>query len=358
MDSLYDVVVIGGGQAGLAMGYYLRKYQLDFIILDDQRESGGAWLHTWDSLTLFSPADASSLPGWPMPDSKGEYPDRDEVIDYLKHYEKRYQLPVDRPIHVKTIDKRDDGIFEVATYEYTYQCRAVVNATGTWHNPYIPGYARRDKFKGQQIHSAHYKRPTPFNGKTVMIVGGGNSGAQILSEVSHYATTIWVTKDKPQFLPDDVDGRYLFRQATQMYRDWKTGKDQQTSVFDLGSIVMLPAVKNARDRGVLSPKRPFKRFYENGVIWQDGSYSHVDAVIWCTGFKPALRHLRKLPVFQSNGRVAITETEAQNVKNLWFVGYGNWTGFASATLIGVGRTARYVAGNIQSRLKKEMKERE
>ncbi len=357
MDQENDVVVIGGGQAGLAMGYYLRKLSINFRILDDQEESGGAWLHTWDSLTLFSPADASSLPGWPMPPSEGEYPNRGEVIDYLKQYEKRYQLPVNRPVKVRTVNKTNDSKFQVVTDKHTYECRAVVNATGTWRNPYIPGYPGVDSFKGQQIHSAHYKRPSPFKGKTVIIIGGGNSAAQILSEVSSYGNTIWVTKTEPKFLPDDVDGRYLFREASQMYEKQKFGKSQYETVFDLGSIVMVPAVKDARDRGVLVSNKPFQRFYEDGIIWQDGSYRQADAVIWCTGFKPALRHLRKLPVFESNGHVAITNNESKFVKNLWFVGYGNWTGFASATLIGVGRNAKYVAGQIQKRLKPQLQKK-
>ncbi|MCA8833364.1 ArsO family NAD(P)H-dependent flavin-containing monooxygenase [Hymenobacter pini] len=340
-----DVLVIGAGQSGLAVGYFLRRSGLSFVLLDGQPAPGGAWQHGWDSLRLFSPADASSLPGWLMPrPADATYPTRDAVVDYLYHYEQRYQLPVERPVRVESMQPLPRG-FLVRTDQGEWQARAVVSATGTWSQPFWPAYPGQADFHGSQLHSAEYRNASPFAGQQVLIVGGGNSGAQILADVSRVAHTTWVTEQEPRFLPDDVDGRVLFTQATQRYHAGHTAP-----AASLGDIVMVDAVKDARQRGVLSSVRPFERFTPTGVRWADGREQLVDAVIWCTGFRPALGHLRPLGVVQPDGRVATEGTRATAVPGLWLVGYGSWTGFASATLIGVGRSAKSTVSEIQAYL--------
>lgn len=163
-----DVLVIGGGQAALATAYFLRRTHLSFLLLDEQASPGGAWLHGWDSLRLFSPATWSSIPGWPMPASASTYPTRAEVIDYLSRYEARYQLPVLRPVHVDAVE-RDGDHLRVHAGQHSWRARAVVSATGTWSNPYIPDYPGREQFAGMQLHSAHYVDPAPFAGQRVMM---------------------------------------------------------------------------------------------------------------------------------------------------------------------------------------------
>jgi cation diffusion facilitator CzcD-associated flavoprotein CzcO len=172
-----------------------------------------------------------------------------------------------------------------------WDAKAVVSATGTWSNPNIPAYPGAELFRGQQLHSAHYVEPLAFSGKRVLIVGGGNSGAQILAEVSQVADATWVTPTEPLFLPDDVDGRVLFERATERWKAQMEGRVIEQPVGGLGDIVMVPAVVEARERDVLHAVRPFVRFTPDGVVWADGSETAVDAVIWCTGFKPALGHL-------------------------------------------------------------------
>lgn len=345
-DHIYDVVIIGGGQSGLACGYFLRRTQLKYIILDEQSEPGGTWLHTWDSLRLFSPAEHSSLPGWLMPKSNEAYPSKKHTIDYLKEYEKRYKLNVQRPVAVSKV-KKENGVFWIETSAGSYKSKAVVSATGTWKNPYIPEYEGREIFKGQQLHSSHYKSSAQLKGQKVLIIGGGNSGAQILAEVSKTHDTTWVTMKDPKFLPDEVDGRYLFEFATKQYKARLEGKKIEP-VGSLGDVVMVESVKEARDRGVLHTKRPFKKFYENGLIWQDGTKEEYDVVIWCTGFKSSLDHLSDF--VNEEGQIPTQLTKAQDVEGLWLVGYGSWTGYASATLIGVGRTARQTVKELEKYL--------
>lgn len=342
------MVVIGGGQSGLATGYYLRRTGLSFVILDAQAEAGGAWQHGWDSLRLFSPARFSSLPGWPMEGGPDEYPARDEALAYLRRYEERYELPVRRPVRVSAVRPAKKALL-VESDHGSWRGRAVVSATGSWEAPYIPSYPGSDRFRGEQLHSAEYRSPAAFAGRRVLVIGGGNSGAQILAELSLVAEASWVTLEEPTLLPDHVDGRYLFDQATAHYRATREGRPPPPPA-SLGDIVMVAPVREARDRGALRSVRPFTTFTEAGVIWPDGREENIDAVVWCTGFRPALEHLAPLGLLEADGRMALAGNRSVREPRLWLVGYGNWTGFASATLIGVGRSARAVATDIQGRL--------
>ena len=349
-DRKKDVIIIGGGQAGLAVSYFLRRTNLSYLLLDNEEGSGGAWRHGWDSLSLFSPAQWSSLPGWSMPSpADNSSPSRNHVISYLRDYEIKYHIPVERPVNVKSVKRAKDS-FIIFTDKGEWASKAVISATGTWSNPYIPNYPGSDIFHGIQIHSAFYQNSERFTNHRVLIVGGGNSGAQILAEVSKVADTTWVTPEPPLFLPDDVDGRVLFERATERWKALQKGITLDSPKGSLANIVMVPSVKEARERNVLNAIRPFSRFIEDGVVWEDGTQSHFDSVIWCTGFKPSLEHLRELGVLEEDGKVKVNGTQSMKEPHLWLVGYGDWVGFASATLIGVTRTARDTATQVNESL--------
>jgi putative flavoprotein involved in K+ transport len=343
-----DVVVIGAGQAGLAVGYYLRRTNLSHVLLDASPSPGGAWPHTWPSLKLFSPAEASSLPGWLMASTTDGYPTRDAVVDYLTRYEHRYELPVRRPMRVHAVRRSDHGM-RVETDAGAFHARAVVSATGTAGAPHVPRFPGRDSFAGRQLHSVDYRGPESFAGQRVLIVGAGNSAAQILAEVSRVADTTWATHEPPRFMPDHVDGRALFAAASRRYRE-QNGAGPAREVHGLGDIVMVDSVKDARRRGVLVPRPLPDRLVPDGAVWRDGRFRRVDAVIWCTGFAPALDHLAPLRVTEPDGQVLVDGTQARCEPRLWLVGYGGWTGFASATLIGVGRSARRTVAQIDQEL--------
>jgi cation diffusion facilitator CzcD-associated flavoprotein CzcO len=312
----------------------------------------------WDGLRLFSPSSVSSLPGWMMPpwnDAARGYPPREHVVDYLTAYEKRYDLAPLRPHRVTKVVCADDdpqGRLLVRAAGLEVSALAVVSATGTWDQPFWPTCPGADAFGGRQLHASGYHRPEEFVGRRVAIVGGGNSAAQILAEVSAVTSTVWVTPRPPRFLPDDVDGRVLFTAATERVLAQRRGVEQ-AGVGGLGDIVMVDSVREARDRGVLHARPMFDRLVEDGVAWDDGTQEPVDAVIWCTGFRPALRHLAGLGLQRANGRV-LTEgesgTRAVGEPRLFLVGYGDWTGPASATLIGVSRSARDTVADIVGEL--------
>ncbi|MEQ8418128.1 MAG: ArsO family NAD(P)H-dependent flavin-containing monooxygenase [Imperialibacter sp.] len=343
--TVYDVIVIGGGQSGLAVAYYLNRAGLNYVVLDASDDVGGSWQHYWHSLRLFSPAQWSSLPGVLMTGGPDYYPTRNETIDYLRKYEEKYKFAIQRGVTVIDV-KKAGGLFDIVSSRGAYRSKTVVSATGSFANPWMPELPGRDRFKGKVFHSSAYKRPDPFKSQQVAIVGEGNSGAQILAEVSKVAQTFWVTSKPPKFLPDEVDGRYLFDAATQMYEAKKAGREFTPP--SLGDVVMVPPVKEARKRGVLERAYPpIDHFTDLGIMLVNGQELLVDSVIFCTGFRPALDHLKGLALNVSIGKVVTVGTRSAEVRGLWLVGYGQWTGFASATLIGVGRSAKSTVEEIK-----------
>ncbi len=354
----WPVVVVGAGQAGLATAYHLRRLGLvlgqDVLVVDAGTRPGGAWRHMWPDLRLFSPAAFSSLPGWPMPpwdDRARGYPPRAHVVDYLTRYEERYAVRVRRPTRVTAVRREADGRalrLDLAEPQATTKVSAslVVGATGTWSRPFWPAYPGARDFRGRQLHAAQYRGAAELAGLRVAVVGGGNSAAQILAEVSAVTGTLWVTQREPRFLADDVDGRDLFAAATARVTAAREGRTHE-GVGGLGDIVMVPSVLAARDRGVLVARPAFEALTPTGLRWADGAEEPVDAVIWCTGFRPALRPFTGLHLRDPDGRVRVDSAgRALREPRLHLVGYGDWTGPASATLIGVGRSARAVAAAV------------
>ncbi|MFC0071242.1 ArsO family NAD(P)H-dependent flavin-containing monooxygenase [Umezawaea endophytica] len=330
--------MIGGGQAGLAAAYYLRRAGLDHVVLDAQTESGGAWPHGWDSLRLFSPARHSSLPGWPMPPFREGYPPAAHVVEYLAAYEKRYDLPVQRPVRVRSVHRVHDGL-RVETDTGDWTAGAVISATGTWWRPFVPAIPGR--FSGRQLHTVEYRGPEEFAGRRVAVVGGGNSGAQIAADLAEHVDLTWATARPPRFLPDEIDGKALFDIAT----------TRPDGIGRLGDIVAVPPVREARDKQLLVARSMFDRLDGRDVVWPGGDREPVDVVIWCTGFRPVLSHLAPLGLRGANGLIPTDGTRAIGEARLHLLGYGNWTGPASATLIGVGRTAKAAVAEIVAELR-------
>ncbi len=373
-----DVCIIGGGQAGLSTAFYLRRTNrerergglapLSTVVLDARENPGGAWVDGWPSLHLFSPAAYSSLPGWQMPAWTGsDTPPASHVVAYLAAYEQRYDLPVRRPVRVTKVteagasDAEASGRLAVHTDAGTWLARAVVNTTGTWDRPFVPTVPGMAVFTGRQLHTHQYAGPEAFAGLKVAVVGGGNSGAQIAADLLPVAGRVhWVTSQPPRYLGDDVDGRVLFETATRAVADRAAGRPSK-GVASLGDIVAVPAVRQARDRDGLRARPMFAHLTATGAVWPNGSTADLDAIVWATGFRPALRHLRHLGLATRDGHPCTLApegsphpTRSASDPRVWFVGYGDWTGPASATLIGVSRPARDTAEAITAGLSAEV----
>lgn len=178
------------------------------------------------------------------------------------------------------------------------------------------------------------------------MVGGGNSGAQIAADLAYDTELTWVTQRPPRYLADDIDGRALFDAATALRRALDEGRSDTGGVASLGDIVAVPPVRAARDNGLLKAAPMFTRLVPGGVEWADRTRAEADTVIWCAGFRPALSHLAPLQLRGVRGHIPTTGTRATAEPRLHLLGYGDWTGPASATLIGVGRPARDAAREI------------
>jgi cation diffusion facilitator CzcD-associated flavoprotein CzcO len=285
-----------------------------------------------------------------MSGGTAQYPTRDEALAYLADYESRYEVPIVRPTHVRAV-RRARARLIVETDDTAWLARAVVSATGTWSAPNVPTFPYEDTFAGRVVHSAAYRTPDEFAGMRVVVLGGGNSGAQIVADLYEHARITWATRTPPSFLPDDIDGRYLFGEETLRYRALVGGGAAPPQT--LGDIVMVEPVRRARNDGALQALPMFTAFTGDGLRWPDGRRTREDAVILATGFRPALAHLGPLGVAAPNGRIVVRGTRSALEPRLWLVGYGDWTGYASATLIGVGRTARATVDEIVRALGEE-----
>jgi putative flavoprotein involved in K+ transport len=285
-----------------------------------------------------------------MPPWNDGYPPAAHVVDYLTAYEKRYDLPVHRPVRIKAI-QHDGDLLRLDSAATSWWARHAISATGTWWRPYLPYYPGRRDFQGRQLHTVQYRTPEEFHGQRVVVVGGGNSAAQILADLAPHATTIWTTQRPPRFLPDDLDGRALFELATRRFHELREGHADSGGIGGLGDIVVVPSVRRARDQSVLHAQPMFNRLTPTGVAWPDGHTADCDAIIWCTGFRPALSHLTPLGLRDGTGRIPTDGgTRALAEPRLHLLGYGDWTGPGSATLVGAARTARDAVRDITAQL--------
>ena len=341
-----DVAVLGAGQAGLSAAYYLRRFGLDFVVLDSGAGPGGAWQHRWPSLRLGTAHHVHDLPGLAMPDRDETAPASEVVSDYFAAYEREFALPVHRPVAVAAV--RDAGArLHVETSTGTWAARAVVNATGTWGKPFWPAYPGRETFRGRQLHTADYRTREEFHGKHVVVVGGGASAVQLLDEISQVTSTTWVTRRPPiwregPFTPEV--GREAVALVEQAVREGRP----PASVVSVTGLLLTPAMQAARERGVLNRLPMFDRITPDGVAWDDGQQVQADVILWCTGFRPVIDHLSPLKLREPRGGILMDGTRAVREPRLHLVGYG-----PSASTIGATRAGRAAAVEIRDFLEAE-----
>jgi putative flavoprotein involved in K+ transport len=279
----YDVIVVGAGQAGLAMGYYLSRQGLRFLILDAAAAVGAAWHERWDSLVLFTPARYSGLPGLPFPGDRDHYPRRDEVIAYLERYAERFRLPIALDSPVTSISPRD-GRYAVVAGGVEYEADQVVVATGPFQVPWVPPIAEDLAPDVVQMHSTGYRSPRDVPAGPVLVVGGGNTGFQIAEELSRTHDVHLSIGSRQPPLPQRFLGRDLFWWLTalglmRVTVDSPLGRRMKGRDTLVGS-----SPRKLGRRGVTIQPRAVGTS-GNTVTFADGTDLRVVAVIWATGYR-------------------------------------------------------------------------
>jgi cation diffusion facilitator CzcD-associated flavoprotein CzcO len=341
-----DVVVIGAGQAGLSTAWALARQGFPpgsgFVVLDADDAPGGAWQHRWPSLTVGSTHRVHDLPGLPFEPDADDLRAADAVPAYFAEYERRFDLPVHRPVRVRGVHRTDDDRFRVGTDSGDWTARAVVNATGTWTRPFVPRYPGQELFRGRQLHTVEYRSAAEFAGRHVVVVGGGASATQLLAEISTVTSTTWVTRRPPVWREGPFDEDAGRRAVAMVEEAVREGRRPGSVVGVTGLLTSTPYVRDGLDRGVLDRLPMFDRITEDGVAWEDGRFVAADVLLWATGFRAAVQHLAPLRLRAAGGGIRMDGTQVAGEPRLHLVGYG-----PSASTIGANRAGQAAARRLR-----------
>ncbi|PJJ65503.1 NAD(P)-binding domain-containing protein [Compostimonas suwonensis] len=349
-----QVVVIGAGQAGLSVAYYLRRFELepgsDFVLLDRGPSTGGAWQFRWDALRLGSAHRVSDLPGMSETGLSFDVADRtrpaSEIVgEYYRRYEEHFGLRVFRPVVVSSVFDRGADLV-VAHGSGETVTRIVVNATGTWGAPFVPYYPGIREFRGRQLHTAEYVSAEEFAGQRVVVVGGGTSAVGFLLELEHVASGLtWVSRRPIDFHEDNELSPESGVAAVSMQDAAARAGAALPSIVSGTGIARTRRVAAGIERGVLVARPMFTAVEQNGVRWPDGTFSEVDAIIWATGFRPELRHLAPLRLREKAGGISVGSGASWTDPRIFLAGYG-----PQASTIGANRAGRMIARQIMAQL--------
>lgn len=352
-----QTIVIGAGQSGLSVGYHLARRGLPFLILDANPRVGDTWRNRWDSLRLFSPACLDGLDGLPFPAPAYYFPTKNEMGDYLESYARHFKLPVRSGVQVDGVSRTDGG-FLVAAGEERFLADNVVVAMASYQRPRIPEFAAQLKPSILQMHSSEYLRPSQVGPGGVLLVGVGNSGAEIALELARQGHKTWVSGKPPGEVPFNVDGRAarlgmiklvlrgVFHRVLTV--DTPMGRKARPGMMKKGVPLVRTKLKTLKAAGVVQVARTIG--VKDGLpLLQDGSVLDVNTVIWCTGYHGESSWL-KLPIFDEHEprhHKGIVESEP----GLYFVGLHFLYSVSSAMIHGVGRDAERVVEHLAQRVK-------
>lgn len=345
----FDVVVIGGSQAGLAVGYHLAKRGLRLVILDAGPEIGHVWRSRWDSLTLFTPAQYSGLPGMAFPLPKDTYPSKDDVATYLQSYVSAFDLPVRLNARVMSLTQRD-GAYVVATADEEFTASHVVVATGPFRVPFVPPVAGDLDEAVFQVHSADYRNPAQLpEGGRVLVVGGGNSGFQIAEELAATRKVDLAVGKRVPSLPQRLLGKDLFWWLSgigfmRVSTDSRLGRKLAKRDVLIGS-----SSRGLRHAGVTLRKR-LASAAGRRALFDDGSEQGIDAIVWATGYRSDFSWIDVPRVRDESGGIS-HRRGITDAAGLFFIGL-TWQHTRGSALIGyVGHDAAFIAGRLGSQLK-------
>ncbi len=352
-DRQLGTVVIGGSQAGLAVGYYLRQRGLPFVILDENARIGDTWRKRWDSLRLFTPGRYDGLPGMPFPGSPAAYPTKDETADYLAAYARRFELPVRTEVKVDRLCRVEDR-FAVICGKETLLAANVVVATGASHNPRVPPFARELDERIVQLHSKEYRNPSQTQDGGVLVVGAGNSGAEIAMELAPHHQTLLSGPDTGQeptragSLPDQLFTPIMWFMATRLTVKTLPGRKLRDHFLDPPRGIPLGRVRRKDFAAAGIERVPRMTGVGNGYpVLEDGRALEVSNVIWCTGFTPDYRWI-DFPLPTHHGLPTHDRGIVESCPGLYFIGLLFLYSLSSSLLGGVGRDAEHIVDHIVS----------
>ncbi|MGO1585468.1 flavin-containing monooxygenase [Mesonia sp.] len=339
---MLDFIVVGAAQAGLSISYYLKELDKKFIMVDKEEEVGASWLNRWDSLTLFTPTEFNHLPGLDFPAPKGHYPNKYEVADYFKSYTKEFDFPLKLNTLIEKIEKKEDR-FILTHKDGTYEAKNVVIATGPFHIPYTPPCSEDISEDIFQIHSNFYKSPSQLKAGPTMVVGDGDSGVQILNEVSSEKErkTYFSGDTNIKTLPQEILGKTLWWWFTKtgflsFSKDSYLGK----KISHSRQPVIGTDVKGILDRENVIPVGRTNDAHQHQIETDEKSISDIKNIVWATGYRPNFSWIKGLELTQEGYPKHKRGISA--MKGLYFIGLPWLHTRGSATLGGIKKDAKYL----------------
>ncbi|MFD0933478.1 flavin-containing monooxygenase [Psychroflexus salinarum] len=346
---MYDFIIIGAAQAGLSMAYELEQLGKNYLVLDKEEEVGASWLKRWDSLTLFTPSEFNNLKGMDFPKPKGHYPNKYEVADYFKAYVEKFNIPIEFQTLVTEIQDKTD-YFIIKHKEGFYEAEQVIIATGPFHIPYTPPFYTKIDSSIFQIHSDYYKNPDQLQSGKALVVGGGDSGYQILDEISNTDRDVYFSGDtNVKTLPQEFLGKTLWWWFTKTgYLSF--GKDSWLGkkISESKQPVIGVDVKRILNKGNVIPVGKTVDAKQKIIITEETKLADVKNIVWATGYRPKFDWIEGLEL-DKNG-YPVHERGVSNVDGLYFIGLPWLHTRASATLGGIKKDADYLGDYIKHKV--------
>jgi len=344
----FSVVVVGGGQAGLSVGYHLARRGISFVILDSAPRTGDSWRRRWDSLRLFTPSHLDGLDGMPFPAPAGTFPTKDEMADYLESYAQRFALPVRHGATVRAL-RHADGHYRLETDDAVYEAGQVVVAMSNYQKPFIPGFARELAPDILQMHAGDYRDPAQLRDGPVLVAGAGNSGAEIAIELAKTHKVLLAGRDVGEvpfrvtsFWGRHVMSRLVLRFVFHRILTTATPMGRKRRAAARGGPPLVRTRSVDLSAAGVERVPPVSGVRNGKLLLQDGRMPDAANVIWCTGFKPDFSWI-DLPVFSEQGSPLHQRGVVSAQPGLYFVGLHFLYAMSSTMIHGVGRDAGYVA---------------